>query len=136
MNKILLIDDDLDDQLFFKEVIESIDPALCCDTATNGKIGLEKLKVNESLPDIIFLDINMPVMNGVDFLIQIKKEKALSEIPVCILTTSNMLRDEKLTKELGAKCFLTKPSDLKMLRKLLQKILLGDFSTNSFTSIV
>ena len=97
---------------------------------------VEKLKVNESLPDIIFLDINMPVMNGVDFLIQIKKEKALSEIPVCILTTSNMLRDEKLTKELGAKCFLTKPSDLKMLRKLLQKILFGDFSTNSFTSIV
>lgn len=135
MKKILLIDDDLDDQFFFKEVIESIDAALHCDTATNGKIALEKLKVCLSLPEIIFLDINMPIMNGVDFMIQIKKEKALTEIPICILTTSNIARDVKLAKELGAHCFLTKPNDFSMLRKQLQQILFGDLSSNVFTSI-
>ncbi len=68
MNKIFLIDDDEDDQLMFKEVIESINPTLHCETATNGKIALNKLKVGTALPHIIFLDLNMPVMNGFDFL--------------------------------------------------------------------
>ncbi len=135
MNKIFLIDDDEDDQLMFKEVIESINATLHCETATNGKIALDKLKVSASLPDIIFLDLNMPVMNGLDFLIQIKKENALSKIPVCIFTTSNILRDKELTKEFGAKFFLTKPNDFQVLRKQLQQILSADFSTNEYISI-
>ncbi len=135
MNKIFLIDDDLDDQFFFKEVIESINPTLHCYTATNGKIALDKLKVSASLPDIIFLDLNMPVMNGFDFLIQIKKENALSKIPVCIFTTSNILRDKELTKEFGAQFFLTKPNDFQVLRKKLQQILSADFSTDEYISI-
>ena len=135
MNKIFLIDDDLDDQLFFKEVIESINPTLHCETATNGKIALDKLKISATLPDIIFLDLNIPVMNGLDFLIQIKKEYALRKIPVCIFTTSNIDREKELTKELGAKCFLTKPSDFKVLRRQLQQILSADFSTDEYLSI-
>ena len=135
MNKILLIDDDEDDQFMFKEVIESINPTLQCETATNGKIALDKLKVSASLPDIIFLDLNMPVMNGFDFLIQIKKENALSKIPVCIFTTSNIHRDKELTKEFGAQFFLTKPNDFQVLRKKLQQILSADFSTDEYISI-
>ncbi len=135
MNKLFLIDDDLDDQFFFKEVIESINPTMHCDTATNGKIALDKLKVSASLPDIIFLDLNMPVMNGFDFLIQIKQENALSKIPVCIFTTSNIFRDKELTKEFGAQYFLTKPNDFQVLRKKLQQILSADFSTDEYISI-
>ena len=135
MNKIFLIDDDEDDLLMFREVIESIDPTQHCDTATNGKIALDILKVSTSLPDIIFLDLNMPVMNGLDFLIQIKKENALSSIPVCIFTTSNILRDKELTKQFGAKCFLTKPTDFSVLREQLIQILSADFSTNEYISI-
>jgi len=135
MNKIFLVDDDEDDQLMFKEVIESIDPSLHCETATNGKIALDKLKVSAYIPDIIFLDLNMPVMNGLEFLIQIKKEKALSKIPVCIFTTSNIIRDKELTKESGAKFFLTKPNDFHVLRKQLLQILSADFSTDEYILI-
>jgi CheY-like chemotaxis protein len=135
MNKILLIDDDEDDQFMFKEVIESINPTLQCETATNGKIALDKLKVSASLPDIIFLDLNMPVMNGLEFLIQIKKENVLSKIPVCIFTTSSILRDKELIKEFGAQFFLTKPNDFQVLRKKLQQILSADFSTDEYISI-
>jgi len=135
MNKIFLIDDDEDDQLFFKDAIELINPSLQCDTATNGKIALEKLRATPSLPDIIFLDLNMPVMNGFDFLIQIKKENALSKIPVGIFTTSNILRDKELTKEFGAQFFLTKPNDFQVLRKKLQQLLSADFSSDKYVSI-
>ncbi|MEO7307367.1 MAG: response regulator [Ferruginibacter sp.] len=134
MNKIFLIDDDEDDHFFFKEVIKSIDPALQFETATDGKIALDKLKVSTSLPDIIFLDLNMPVMNGFDFLIKIKKENGLCEIPVGIFSTSNILRDKELTKEFGAQFFLTKPNDFQVLREKLQQILSADFSTNEYIS--
>ncbi|MEO6254431.1 MAG: response regulator [Ferruginibacter sp.] len=136
MNNIFLIDDDEDDQLMFKEVVESINPALHCETATNGKIALDKLKISTTLPDIIFLDLNMPIMNGYDFLIQIKKENGLHKIPVCIFTTSNIQRDKELTKEFGAKCFLTKPNDFRLLRKQLQQILSVNFLTDEYVSIL
>ena len=135
MNKIFLIDDDEDDQLLFKQAIESINPMLQYDTAINGKIALDKLKSSTSLPDIIFLDLNMPVMNGLEFLIQIKKEDALSQIPVGIFTTSDVLRDRELTKEFGAQFFLTKPNDFQVLRKKLEQVLSADFATNEYISI-
>lgn len=135
MNKIFLIDDDEDDQFMFKEVLDSINPSLHFDTATNGKMALDKLKVSASLPDIIFLDLNMPIMNGFDFLVHIKKENTLNKIPVCIFTTSNILRDKELTKEFGAKCFLTKPNEFQVLRKQLQQILSANFSTHEYISI-
>lgn len=135
MNKIFLIDDDEDDHFFFKEVIESINPALHCDTATDGKIALDKLNATTYLPDIIFLDLNMPVMNGFDFLIKIKKENRLRKIPVGIFSTSNILRDKELTKEFGAQFFLTKPNDFHVLRENLQQILSADFSTNEYISL-
>jgi len=135
MNKVFLIEDDEDDQLLFKEAIKSINPSLQCDTSTNGKIALEKLKATTSLPDIIFLDLNMPVMNGFDFLIQIKKENELNKIPVGIFTTSNIFREKELTKECGAQFFLTKPTDFQVLRKKLQQILSADFSTDEYISI-
>jgi len=135
MNNLLLIDDDEDDQLFFKDVVESINPTLHCATAINGKIALEKLKVSTSLPDLIFLDLNMPVMNGFEFLIQFKKENAFNKVPIGIFSTSNSLRDKELAKDLGARFFITKPNDLQILQKKLQQILSADFSTGEYITI-
>ena len=135
MNKIFLIDDDEDDQFFFKEVIESINSTLHCDTATDGKIALDRLKASDSLPDIIFLDLNMPVMNGYDFLIQIKKENGLNKIPLGIFSTSSTLGDKELTKELGAQFFLTKPNDFQVLREKIEQIISVDFSIVEYLSL-
>ena len=67
-------------------------------------------------------------MNGFDFLVQIKKENALSKIPVGIFTTSNIIRDGKLTKELGARFFVIKPINFQIICKKLQQILISDSS--------
>ncbi|PZX58225.1 response regulator receiver domain-containing protein [Algoriphagus ratkowskyi] len=135
MNKIFLIDDDEDDQLFFKDALELINPLLQCDTAGNGKIALEKLKNNDSLPDLIFLDLNMPVMNGFEFLTEIKNKNHFNKIPIGIFTTSNIIDDIERTKNLGAKFFFTKPSDFKVLCIKLRNLLKEDFTNEDFISI-
>lgn len=135
MKKVLLIDDDEDDQFFFKDAIKSLHPTLHCETAENGQIALEKLKETITLPDVIFLDLNMPVMNGFDFLAEIKKENQLNKIPVGIFSTSNIISDKDLAKELGARFFLTKPNDFNILLQQLQQILSSDFSNEKYISI-
>ncbi len=135
MNKILLIDDDEDDQAIFKEALEIINPLLHCDIADNGTTALDKLKNGTSLPDIIFLDLNMPVMNGIEFLIQIKKEILINKIPVGIFTTSSTLKDKTLTKDLGAQFFLIKPNDFQVLCAKLEQVLRIDFTAEEYVSL-
>ncbi len=135
MNKILLIDDDEDDQAIFKEALEIINPLLQCDIADNGTTALDKLKNGTSLPDIIFLDLNMPVMNGIEFLIQIKKEILINKIPIGIFTTSSTLKDKTLTKDLGAQFFLIKPNDFKVLCAKLVQVLGIDFTAGEYVSV-
>ena len=130
MKKIYLIDDDEDDQLFFKDAVRSIHADMKCCTANNGKVALDYLRTTDSLPDIIFLDLNMPVMNGFEFLDQLKNEVFFNKINVGIFSTSNAEIDKAKAKILGAKFFLTKPNDFKILYKKLQSVLFADLSSN------
>jgi CheY-like chemotaxis protein len=124
--RILLVDDDTDDQLFFMEVVEELNPQLICDVADNGLAGLELLKEGK-LPQIIFLDLNMPYMNGFDFLRHFRQEESWKNIPVVIFTTSSQQRDVDRSMELGARAFLTKPSSVQELKTSLETILSHDF---------
>jgi len=135
MNRIFLIDDDEDDQLFFSEALKLINPSLQYDSAANGKIALDKLTSIDRLPDLIFLDLNMPVMNGYEFLKQAMNNLHINKIPIGIFTTSNILSDIERAKELGAKFFFTKPNDFNVLCDKLEKILTEDFNTEGFIAI-
>jgi CheY-like chemotaxis protein len=126
--KILLVDDDADDQLLFKEAIKEIAEEVECMTADNGLDGLNHLKSQQPVPSLIFLDLNMPLMNGFECLEQIKTEQGLKDIPVIIFSTSNNPRDQKKTREMGADLFLTKVSDYSLLKTKLLQILEADFS--------
>lgn len=119
--RILLIDDDLDDQLFFTEVLEEIDPTIVCKVADNGLEGLRVLR-SGFLPDVIFLDLNMPAMNGFDFLLEFREEASWSNISVIIFTTSSHQQDKDRAKELGAKAFLTKPNTVHELRTAIERL--------------
>ena len=83
--KILLIDDDEDEQWIFTEALKEISNSITCLYAITAKEGLELSK--QSLPDYIFIDINMPFSNGLQCLELIKSDDRLKEIPVIIYST-------------------------------------------------
>ncbi|MCW3102172.1 MAG: rcp1 3 [Bacteroidetes bacterium] len=119
----LLADDDPDDRNFFSLTLQSIDPAISCRTAKSGQEVLDVLNREKPLPVLLFLDINMPNLNGWDVLIRIKKDPLLKTIPVIMYTTSSYKRDVELAAEFGAVGFCTKPDDLKQLKVVLQFII-------------
>lgn len=121
--KLLLVDDDEDDRDFFREAIHAIDPALHCDFAGNGKAALDRLLGGDYIPDLIFLDMNMPVMGGKQFLVEVKQFQHLSEIPVVVLSTSADPVAIAEAKNLGATDFVTKPNKISILEDALRSIL-------------
>ena len=119
----LLIDDDFDDQEIFALALEKVDSEFQCIIANNGYEGLKYLNnTSNVLPSYIFLDLNMPLMNGKECLIEIKKHSSLKNIPVIIYTTSSLQDDIIQTRKLGAADFITKPSSIPELSRKLAKV--------------
>lgn len=121
-HKILLVDDDADDQFFFKDAIRNISKTVQCEVANNGLEAIDHLHNIPPPPSLIFLDLNMPMMNGYECLEKIKLLPDFRDIPVVIFSTSNNPKDRELTKKLGAKIFLTKTSDFRQLQIQLREI--------------
>jgi len=122
---VLLIDDDEDDQLIYTDAINEVSSELTCISVQNGLEALKLLRTVSELPAIIFLDLNMPLMNGFDFLGKIKKDDNFRHIPVVILTTSDSPVDKKIARNLGAAKFITKTPEFKFLKEQLVEILTG-----------
>jgi len=108
--KVLLVDDDEDDREFMLQVLGDSFPEVACTIAVNGRDAFARLESYR--PDIIFLDLNMPLMDGRQFLRLIKQRADLAEIPVVILSTSSDVETIAEAKSLGAKEFITKPDKL------------------------
>ena len=126
--QILLIDDDKDDQLFFRLALAEIEPTIALLTANNGRSGLEKLASMAEPPGMVFLDLNMPIMHGFECLLLFRANPAYLSVPIIIFSTSKNERDKAKAKELGASGYLHKPNDNEDLKELLAEILAEDFS--------
>ena len=119
---IFLADDDNDDRMLFKEALVELPFDLTVQTFDNGVDLMSSLLDNElSLPDIIFLDLNMPLMNGEECLEDIRRESKLFKIPIIIY--SGFLDRELVTllEKKGANHYLRKPSTFKKLISLLNR---------------
>ncbi|MFJ7994830.1 response regulator [Peribacillus frigoritolerans] len=120
--KVLIVDDHLVVREGLKLILETNDSFQVIGEANNGKVALDM--IDKSKPDIILLDLNMPVMSGLDTL------KTMSElsitIPVIILTTYN--EDDLMVKgiELGAKGFLLKDTSRENLFRTLESAIRGE----------
>jgi CheY-like chemotaxis protein len=117
-----LIDDDLDDQKIFSIITEEVDNTIECSFANDGVDAIEKLTNGLVEPDIIFLDVNMPRMDGVETLRRIKKNERLKDIPVFMYSTTADPNTVSTTKKLGAKDFIVKPTNINELASLLSCI--------------
>ncbi|MFD2520577.1 response regulator [Emticicia soli] len=122
-SNILLIDDDEDDQEIFQSAVQQISTSVQYKYLNSAREALQKLSSGEVSPEVIFLDLNMPLMSGQEFLGQIKQNELLSTIPVIIFSTSSDPTTKELTKHLGAHDFITKPSDFDQLVDLLKPLI-------------
>jgi CheY-like chemotaxis protein len=117
-----LIDDDIDDQKIFSIITEEVDNTVMCTFANDGVDALEKLNNGTFKPDLIFLDVNMPRMDGVECLRKIKRSENLKNIPVFMYSTTADPTTVSATKRLGAKDFIVKPNNINELASILSRI--------------
>ncbi len=120
---LLLVDDDVDDQEIFILALQEIECSITCFTAGNGQEAIQSLTSHTVNPDLIFLDMNMPRMNGIQFLQQIKLMEPLKHIPVIIYSTTAEQHVVEETKTLGAMNMVTKPAKFSELCHMLTNVL-------------
>jgi CheY-like chemotaxis protein len=118
--RVLLIDDDKDEHEIFKKELHSYDPAIDFFSAYDGQDGFDFL-LKETV-NYIFLDINMPVMNGIDLLKLLKKDETLKDIPVIIYSTSDGRGYKKMALDLGAISYFTKPTTIQGMHKIFETV--------------
>lgn len=123
--RILIAEDDIDDYMFLTEAIARVFPMYTVARANNGLECLNLLKSTELLPDIIFLDLNMPYKNGLESLCAIKSNDALEHIPVVIYSTSHYIKDIDAAYKNGAHYYIVKPALADLLTDVLEKVLNG-----------
>src|SRR6202789_3173047 len=123
---ILLIDDDIDDLLLLKKALLSIDNNCSILTALDGNKALAGLKEtrdnNKKLPNLIVLDISMPIMDERQLLAILKNEEKLKDLPIVVLTTSSNISDINYCKQFDIE-LITKPFELSELYKIAEKLL-------------
>jgi CheY-like chemotaxis protein len=120
---IMLADDDEDDRLFFKEAFEEVKVDHTITTFNDGvQLMNYLLKPENAIPDIIFLDLNMPRKSGVECLKEIRGDQRLKEITVAIYSTSSSEQDIEDTFVAGANVYIRKPNDFSMLKKVLSDV--------------
>ena len=120
---LLLADDDIDDTEMFCEALAVVDENIICYCAKNGSEALRILNDLNEKPELIFLDLNMPVMSGWDCLKIIKKDQRLQEIPVIMISTSSHQKDLDTASVLGAHCYFVKPNSFSDLKNVLEVII-------------
>ena len=118
---ILLIEDDAADVLIIKRAMKELQIKNELVQLNNGEEGLQYLKNHSnSAPCIIFLDLNMPKMNGIEFLKIIKNDDKLKQIPVIALTTSQNIDDIAVCFKSGIAGYVIKPVNYKKFVKAVR----------------
>jgi len=120
---IVLIDDDMDDREIFETACMTVDPSIKVIGFESGELALESLLDMRPLPDLIFLDLNMPRLNGIDVLEAIRSRVSLKEVPIVVYTTSFDLKVKNKCSELGAAEVIEKPNSFDALCQKLESLL-------------
>ena len=121
---ILLADDDLGDCMLFKDALEELPIATRLTIVHNGEQAVEELnREGMKLPDVLFLDLNMPRKNGFAALGEIKRHPELEKLPVIIISTSSELDSIKKVFRDAAHYYICKPVDFSQLKRVIYEAL-------------
>ncbi|MCR5860939.1 response regulator [Flavobacterium sp. J372] len=120
---IFLADDDADDREFFADALKEVKQDVVLTESRDGQ-ELMKLLQNPDVqqPDVIFLDLNMPVKSGYQCLEEIRRDDNLKDSVVVIFTTSSLQEDIDRLYAMGANLFITKPTNFLHLKELISKV--------------
>lgn len=120
--QIVLADDDEGDRFLLKEAFSEIKIKTVIHTVNDGTELMEYLHQKDlSIPYLIFLDLNMPLKNGLECLKEMKNEEKLKDIFIAIYSTSDHENDVDETFKNGANIYITKPNDFSKLKQVLEK---------------
>jgi CheY-like chemotaxis protein len=120
---ILLLEDDIVDVMTIKRAIKQLNISNELIVKENGEEGLDYLNQCTELPGLIFLDLNMPKMNGIEFLGAIKPNKKWAQIPIVVLTTSKNEHDELAAFSKGVSGYMIKPVDYAQFKDMIEIII-------------
>jgi len=120
---IILADDDEDDRLFFTDAFDELKIGTKVSTYNDGVYLMDYLNSKEAeVPDVLFLDLNMPRKSGIECLLEIKANDKFKEMAIAIYSTSASEEDIENTFVQGANIYIKKPNDFKKLKKVLSKV--------------
>jgi CheY-like chemotaxis protein len=122
-DNLLFIDDDNDDLHLFAEAIGNISVTANADIIDDPTVALEKLDTGEMQPDLIILDLHMPIMTGIDFLRAIKAKPDLKDIPVIVMSTATDNKTIREAELLGAKEYIIKPNSFPEIEAIFKRLL-------------
>lgn len=128
IHTIWLADDDEDDRGLFSEALSEVAPNVKLRSFVDGHEILNHLRSSQSLPDVVLLDINMPMKTGFECLADIKGDSKLTSVPTIIWSTASNPDHAELAFKLGARLFVKKPSSFNRLREITQEILTVNLS--------
>lgn len=133
--QILLGEDDPDDSSIFLQAIDDSNISSCVNVADNGNKLVNQLKTDkEHIPDIIFLDINMPLKNGLECLQVIRSKDTFKKVPVIIYSTSKNIEEIESCYEKGANYYVVKPFSYKAIVNMISDLCNRDWEIDVMDS--
>lgn len=124
----MLIEDDLDDRHFFCETLSDISPEIECIHFSNGLHAFEYLQSTENLPEIIFTDLYMHLMDGIEFISEVKNDDKLKHLPVYIYSTSFLIGKLAGTGKENVAGYILKTPNFEDIQVALKEILKQNFT--------
>ena len=120
--KILIVDDEAHIRMLIEQTLEELeDEGVEFFTAENGEMALEV--ISEEKPDLIFLDVMMPKLNGMEVCRRVKREMGLTDIYIVLLTAKGQESDRQKGLDVGADVYMTKPFDPELLLEKAREVL-------------
>ncbi len=121
VQNIILAEDDEDDKYIFADALKEIDDRIKVEYVTDGNKLMNLLQ--HFLPDILFLDLDMPHKNGLECLVEIRNNPRLSHLPVVVFSSTTRPANIQTAYEMGAHLFLIKSSNFKDYKEALKTIM-------------